>query len=269
MPDAGHITNRIKPRSFGDLRGWIDALRKEGELHEINVEVDWDGELGAIARRAFGRGDGPALLFNNIKGYGKQNNVWSHRVFTGGLSNYSRIAMMLGLPKDAPVSDLVQATQHYFSQRVKPVEVATGPVKEVIYKGKDIDLYKLPVPHWHGRDGGRYINTYQGTVTMDPDTGQHNIGIYRGMLGQHPDTLPVLLWRPQHWGVHFQKWKERGMNMPVAHVYGWEPIFPFCASAPIPTGVSEYEVMGAIRGDGPMPRPCTYSDFPGPRSSGC
>jgi UbiD family decarboxylase len=67
-------------------------------------------------------------------------------------------------------------------------------------------------------DGGRYINTYQGTVTMDPDTGQHNIGIYRGMLGEHPDTLPVQPWRAQNWGVHFQRWKERGMKMPVAHV---------------------------------------------------
>ena len=103
------------------------------------------------------------------------------------------------------------------------------------------------MPRWHREDGGRYINTYQATVTMDPDTGQHNLGIYRGMLGQR-DTIPVLLWRAQNWGVHFQKWADRGMKMPVAHVYGFEPCLPFCASAPIPTGVSEYEVMGAMRG---------------------
>jgi 4-hydroxy-3-polyprenylbenzoate decarboxylase len=60
------------------------------------------------------------------------------------------------------------------------------------------------------------------------------------------------LWRAQNWGVHFQKWKERGEKMPVAHVYGWEPCLPYCASAPVPTGVSEYDVMGAIRG-APVP----------------
>lgn len=49
---------------FGDLRGWIEHLRKEGELHEINAEVNWDCELGTITRRVFGNGDGPALLFN-------------------------------------------------------------------------------------------------------------------------------------------------------------------------------------------------------------
>ena len=154
---------------------------------------------------------------------------------------------MLGLPKDAPVRDLVLATRHFLQQRVKPVEVKEGKVKENIVTGDDIDIYKVPVPRWHREDGGRYINTYQATITMDPDTGQHNLGIYRGMLEQK-DTLPVLLWRAQNWGVHFQKWADRGMKMPVAHVYGWEPSLPYCASAPIPTGVSEYEVMGAIRG---------------------
>ena len=239
--------NLLVPRSFDDLRGWIDALRAAGELQEIDAEVDWDCELGTIARRTFGNGDGPALLFNNVKGYGPEDDVWSRQVFTGGLSNYSRVAMMLGLPKGAPVRDMVMATRHYLQQRVEPVEVAGGKVKENIVTGDDIDIYKIPVPRWHREDGGRYINTYQATVTMDPDTGQHNLGIYRGMLGQK-DTLPVLLWRAQNWGVHFQKWADRGMKMPVAHVYGFEPCLPFCASAPVPTGVCEYDVMGAIRG---------------------
>ena len=247
MDSLSGFSNRLQPRAFGDLRGWIEALIQEGELHQIDVEVDWDCELGTIARKAFGTGHGPALLFNNIKGYGPDDDVWCRRLFTGGMSNYTRVAMMLGLPKDAPVTDLVQATRHYMTQRVEPTEVDTGKVKEHIHKGDDIDVYKVPVPRWHREDGGRYINTFQATITKDPDTGVHNVGIYRGMLGQK-DTIPVLLWRAQNWGVHFQKWAEKGQKMPVAHVYGWEPTMSFCASAPVPTGVSEYDVMGAIRG---------------------
>jgi len=258
--ELGAMHNKIVPRAFEDLRGWIDALREEGELQEIDVEVDWDCELGTVARKTFGQGHGPALLFNNISGYGPDDDVYSRRVFTGGLSNYKRVAMMLGLPKDAPVRDLVLATRHFLQQRVEPVEVFEGAVKENIVNGDDIDIYKVPVPRWHREDGGRYINTYQATVTMDPDTGQHNIGIYRGMLGQK-DTLPVLLWRAQHWGVHFQKWADRGMKMPVAHVYGFEPSLPYCASAPIPTGVSEYEVMGAMRGKPMELIKCETSDI--------
>ena len=244
------ISNRLTPRVFGDLRGWIDALRQEGELHEIDVEVDWECELGTITRKTFGNGDGPALLFNNIKDYNGAD-ARCRRLFTGGMSNYTRIAMMLGLPKDAGITDMVQATRYYLTQRVPPVEVKTGKIKENVLKGDDIDLFEFPAPKWHREDGGRYINTFQATITRDPDTGVHNVGIYRGMIGGR-DILPVLLWRAQNWGVHFQKWAERGEKMPVAHVYGWEPCMGFCASAPVPTGVSEYEVMGAIRGE-PVP----------------
>src|SRR3977135_3083805 len=92
-----------KKVQFGDLRGWIAALKKAGELHEINAQVDWDCELGTITRRAFGKGNGPALQFNKIKDYRKGRCT---KLFTGGMSNYSRIALMFGLPKNAPITDL-------------------------------------------------------------------------------------------------------------------------------------------------------------------
>jgi 3-polyprenyl-4-hydroxybenzoate decarboxylase len=39
-----------KPTAFGDMRGWIEALKAEGELQEIGAEVDWNIELGTIVR---------------------------------------------------------------------------------------------------------------------------------------------------------------------------------------------------------------------------
>ncbi len=93
---------------FGDLRSWIAHLEKEGELHEIDTEVDWNCELGTVTRRAFGNGDGPALLFNRIKDYTSGRCT---RLFTGGLSNYSRVALMFGLPKKAPITELVKAAR--------------------------------------------------------------------------------------------------------------------------------------------------------------
>ena len=65
------MTVRRNSVAFGDLRGWIDALRKAGELHEVDAEVDIDFELGTIMRLAQGPGTGPAMLFNNLKGYNK------------------------------------------------------------------------------------------------------------------------------------------------------------------------------------------------------
>ena len=58
-----------KPAAFGDIRGWIKALDAAGEVQRVEAEVDWDIELGTIARLAQGAGTGPAVLFSNIKDY--------------------------------------------------------------------------------------------------------------------------------------------------------------------------------------------------------
>src|ERR1039458_5064290 len=81
-----------KPIAFGDLRGWIDALRTSGELHEIDAQVDWNIEIGTVMRLAQGAGTGPALLFNNIKEYNAATNR-CRRIFGCGLSSYRRVAM--------------------------------------------------------------------------------------------------------------------------------------------------------------------------------
>ena len=52
MAETGEIRIQRELSAFGDLRGWIDALKREGELHEIDAEVDWDVEIGSIIRMA-------------------------------------------------------------------------------------------------------------------------------------------------------------------------------------------------------------------------
>ena len=233
--------------AFGDLRGWIDALRAAGEIEEIAGEVDWNVEIGNLVRMMQGSGDGPAILFSNIKDYNGPDAVCS-RLFAGGQASYSRIAMMFGLPRDTPVRDLVRVCRTIFQERIPPRTVADGPVKRNVATGGDIDLLKFPVPKWNRLDGGRYVLTYAGCVTRDPDTGVHNVGVYRGMVGGRAE-IPVLMWRAQHWGAHFAKHRKRGDEMPVAYVIGWEPSLGFTAGAPVPRDVSEYDVMGAIRGE--------------------
>ena len=63
------MTVKRTPTAFGDQRGWLKALKDAGEVKEIEAEVDWNVELGTIMRLAQGEGDGPALLFKNIKDY--------------------------------------------------------------------------------------------------------------------------------------------------------------------------------------------------------
>ena len=80
--------------SFMDTRQWIALLEKEGELRRVAAEVDWDREIGAIdAARA--RKKGPALLFENIKGY---RDGRCTKLFVSGLGARSRLALALGFP---------------------------------------------------------------------------------------------------------------------------------------------------------------------------
>ena len=101
------MTVRRNSVAFGDLRGWIDALRKAGELHEVDAEVDIDFEIGTIMRLAQGPGTGPAMLFNNLKGYNKPTSR-CRRIFGSALNNNRRIAMMLGLPPETHPRELVK-----------------------------------------------------------------------------------------------------------------------------------------------------------------
>ena len=48
------MTIERKPVAFGDFRGWLAALKAADELREIEAEVDWNIELGTIARLAQG-----------------------------------------------------------------------------------------------------------------------------------------------------------------------------------------------------------------------
>jgi UbiD family decarboxylase len=226
-----------------DMRQWMTLLEKEGELRRITAQVDWDRELGAVARRVLQK-KGPALLFENIKEYQSGRCT---KLFTGGLGARARLALALGFPRDVSNRELVQYVMKRNCEAIPPILVKTGPVKDVVLRGPAVDQTEFPVPKWHYLEGGRYIHTFSGIVTRDPETRTMNVGIYRGMIG-HKDTAPFLLIKGgQHWGAHFVKWAARREPMPVACVIGWDPIMPFLAGSPIPAGVSEWDVMGAYR----------------------
>jgi 4-hydroxy-3-polyprenylbenzoate decarboxylase len=230
------MSTERKPVAFGDMRNWMKALKSAGELREIDAEVDWDVELGTVTRIAQGPGTGPALLFSNIKDYHK-NNTRCGAVFTGGLGSYRRVAMMMGLSPDSHPRELVKIGRNIMEGRVPPRVVESGPCKENILKGKDINLYDFPVPQWNRVDGGRYILTYGGVVTKDPTTGVMNIGVYRGMVSAK-DRIPILMWRAQHIGQHATAWQNGGSSeMPIAVAIGWEPSLAFTGGSPVPKGV--------------------------------
>ncbi len=229
---------------FMDMREWLALLESKSQLRRITAEVDWDREIGAISRRVLEK-QGPALLFENIKGYADARCT---QLFTGGIGTTARLKMVLGLPPEATNSEMVQYVLRKNQERIPHMVVPTGPVKENIILGDAIDQAEFPVPRWHFREGGRYIHTFSAIVTRDPETKIMNVGVYRGMIGQKHTTPMMLIKGGQHWGQHFLKYGGKGKEMPVACVIGWDPIMPFLGGSPLPPDVCEWDVMGAYRG---------------------
>jgi 4-hydroxy-3-polyprenylbenzoate decarboxylase len=225
-----------------DLREWIAKLEQEGELARIKTKVDWNLEIGAVARENMDR-SGPALLFENIKDH---EGTLCKRLFTCSLSSYSRIALMLGLPKDTPYRDLIKIWRERTKKPIKPVIVKTGPCKENILKGDDVDLFQFPTPHWQKLDGGRYMGTFHGVVTKDPETGWTNVGMYRQMI-HDKNTTTMSVAQGQHIWFHWRKYRPKGKNVPIAVAIGWDQVLPAVSAAPVATGMDEYDIMGALR----------------------
>ena len=223
-----------------DLRSWMAQLESAGELRRVSAAVDWDDEVAEIVRQTNIR-QGPALLFENIRGH---EHTVSRRLFTNGLGTRSRINLMLGLDAGATATDAVQAIRQRLRRPVAPVTLATGPVKQNVITGPDVDLLQFPVPKWHPLDAGRYINTFCGIVTRDPDTGVHNVGLYRGMvLGRN--QIVSLLIPNKDWGITYDKYRQRGEPMPVSVFYGYDPTLILVAGTPV-VG-PEYDLAGGLR----------------------
>ncbi len=250
--------------AYQSLREWIAKIEEAGELKRITAEVDWDLELGGIARRVSNQG-GPALLFENIKDY---HNTACRKLFLNATGSRERMAMAVGLPRETGWRGITEFIKDRLDQLIEPVKVASGPVKQNIVKGDAVNLYEFPVPKYNELDGGRYINTLACTITMDPNTMIMNVGTYRGMIGDNEKSITVLLASSQHWGHHFLKYKKRGEEMPVAIVYGWDPTLLFLAGAGVNhLGYSEYELVGGLRGEPVELVKCETSDLYVPSSA--
>src|SRR6516225_4813223 len=128
------------------LREYIDALKALGEIQEIDVEVDWNLEMGAIIRRSYEL-RAPAPLFNRIVGIEPGFRVLGAPAGVSRKNGLARIALSLGLPAGAGAGQLVEALAAAHRRPSRPPRlVPDGPCKENKLLGPDVDLWRLPAP---------------------------------------------------------------------------------------------------------------------------
>src|SRR5216684_1101399 len=225
-----------------DNREFIEALRESGDLVVIDEKVSWDLEMGAISRLACER-DAPAIWFTRIADYPEE-----YSIFANPLATWRRVAISLGLKPDASVKEIYREYERREQKLIPPVEVSSGPCKEVIVRGDEVDVFRLPAPMLHEGDGGRYIGTWDLVVSRDPESNWTNWGIYRFMV-HGPKTLTGFPRPTSHLGKVFQDhFLPKRKPPPDAIAIGADPLCLLAASATVALGTDEAALAGGMRG---------------------
>lgn len=239
------------PVGYRDLREYLQLLEAKGLLHRIEAEVDLVHEVGAIAARSLER-KGPALVFENIKGYAGKS------LAANIISTTQQLAVAFNAE---PEEELIhQRVVQGMTERIASVTLPTGPCKDVIIKGDAVDIDILPTPVWHEHDGGRFLGTTTGAVTRDPLTGFLNMGSYRVMIKSKNTLSMVAKARGRTstagpaGGDHILANEQAGRPTPVAIVMGMDPLLTLVSGSPVALGADgvegsmEYEAAAGWRG---------------------
>jgi 4-hydroxy-3-polyprenylbenzoate decarboxylase len=231
------------------MRDFLAALEQAGELVTVRREVDWDLEMGAIARRCYETG-APAPLFQDIKdarpGFRALGAPFGVSRRRGG--ELARVALALGLPASATARDIVEAlVSARMRPPIAPALVDRAPCQKHVWRGDDVDLTSLPIPLLHAGDGGRYLNTLGVVITRTPDRRWTSWAVARIMLlDARRASYAVVPF--QHTGRIFKEWRDRGEDMPVALALGVPPVVLFAAGMPLPESMDEGGYAGAFAG---------------------
>ena len=272
--------------AFNSYRDFVDALDRAGELKRISQPVATELEITAIADREMkSPNGGKALLFEKPTVNGDVSpfplaintmGSWKRMAMSMNAESIDAVANELGsLMKAKPPTSFRETIkllgQALDLRHAKPKVVKDGPCKEVIKKF-EVGSAKVeswpPAPDWKKGtsptpptlrtsdsalpilkcwplDGGRFI-TLPCVVTRDPDTGERNVGMYR--IQVYDDRTTGMHWQLQKVGArHGRRYYETGTRMPVSIFIGGDPVFPFCATAPLPDGLDEFLLAGYLR----------------------
>ena len=242
--------------AYNDLRDFVAALEKSGELKRIPFEVDPYLEITEFADRSVKSG-GPALLFEKPKGS-------TVPVLINAFASMKR--MEIALEVDS-VDEVARRISEYLEMRMPegllgklkmlpklaemgsffPKIVNGGACKEWIRRD-DFSLREFPVLHCWPDDGGPFI-TLPLVFSKNPETGKRNCGMYRMQVFDERTT-------GMHWQTHKQgaehyrrRLKEgAGKRMDVAVAIGADPSVIYSAILPLPPDLDEMMIAGFLRG---------------------
>ncbi|TRO47711.1 UbiD family decarboxylase, partial [Candidatus Bathyarchaeota archaeon] len=240
-----------------NLRTYLERLRDAlpDQLISVKEPVDWRYEVTARVAEMERQRKNPALLFENVKGYPMP-------LLVNLFGSVDRIALGLkGAPRvDGSRLEFYEAWNRLFDQEVPPRRVVTGPVKEVVQTGGDVDLESLPIPLFYREDGGRYVTAGLMTARNPEDPEEVNLSYVRMHL-KGRDRFGVSFHSRGHMWRYLEAYKAQGEPMEVAVTIGAHPSLYLAAAAKI---TDEYHRAGALIGEPGEVVDCETVDIPVP-----
>jgi len=241
---------------YKSLQHFIDILEKNSELVRVKTFVNPELEITEIIDRLSKQPDGgKAVLF--------ENNGTKFPVLINALGSIKRICLALGVEKLDDIGVEIETLMKkltspkagwldklkllpqlkQLSSMMPKVLNGRGKCQEVIINNPDLNM--LPVLKCWQYDGGKFI-TFPIVHTKDPLTGIRNIGMYR--LQIFDKDLTGMHWHRHKTGArHYAEYKKLNQRMPIAVALGGDPVYTYCATAPLPDHFDEYMFAGFLR----------------------
>ena len=237
------------------------TFKKNDELKIIDAELDIYLEIPHLAYAEVKKEDGGrALLFTNVVDK-KKSKKFEEPVLMNLFGSYRRCELLFGRTIESVADEITKllhmkppaglrekismaselfSLKNIFPKRLK----GEGECQEVKYFEDAIDLYKMPVLTTWEQDGGPFITMGQ-VYTQSLDGEMVNLGMYRLQV-YDKNHLGM------HWQIHkdsshfFDQYQKAGKRMPVSIAIGGDPLYTWCATAPLPYGVNELLMYGLI-----------------------
>jgi 4-hydroxy-3-polyprenylbenzoate decarboxylase len=236
----------------------IDILKSKKLIRVIDEELDVNLEIPHVAYIEAKKSNQNVLLFTNPvdkdKGIKYSTsvvmNIFNNRslevIFGRKLEHIAQeIEQLLKPKKPKTFMDKVDIFKKLLKvKNVFPKEVKRGECQDVIITD-NIDLEMMPILKTWPKDGGKFITMGQ-VYTKSLDGEVVNVGMYR--LQVYDKTRLGLHWQIHKDSTHFfHQYKKAKKPMPVSIAIGGDPLYSWCATAPLPFGINELFLYGFIR----------------------
>jgi len=237
---------KVNSNDSQSLRGYLSKLKKEFPqgLVTITKPISPDFEVTALLQHLEDLNKFPAVLFENIANLKGQYNG---RAIINIVADRKRVALAMGLSPEDYKSELTIESSRRSSlpKDVNIVKCENAPVKEIILKGKDIDLRNYPILKFHELDGGNFFTS--AVIAKDPDTGIYNSSVHRLMYRDKDETGITM--SPFHLFSIFTKNEKRNKPTPIAVVLGHHPAFFVASAMRAPFESDELRITGGLLGE--------------------